>query len=314
LRIRKKPPLLSQEGWPEGPGWFHSSNIQSWLLRTLAFVAAIFTALVLQFAASSTAAQTAASLSAPLLPDGNVNLGPPHGEKGVWEINYVENMANYAVGGRSFSGKGSAAETHVPFLPWSAAVYDYNVRTLAKYDPESFCLPPGGPRLFTAPYPMEIIQLPNQQRAFIVFEVSNTWREIHMDGRAHTERNGGTFLGDSVGRYENGGKTLTIDVTNFNEGTWLDFAGHPHSSMLHVVEKFTRASKDILHYEALIDDPGAYSRPWTVAWDMKWWPDGQLDEYVCDENNRYIWTLKDDLGAPLFWGQAPRSSISPERK
>ena len=263
-------------------------------MRTLALIGAFLSALALQLPAST---------DIPLRADGTVNLGPIPGEKGVWELNYVENMANYMVGGRVRNSRGSAGEPQVPFLPWSAAVYDYNVRTLAKYDPESFCLPPGGPRLFTAPYPMEIIQLPEQKRAFIVFEVSNIWREIHMDGRAHAETKGGTYLGHSVGRYENAGKTLTIDVTNFNEGTWLDFAGHPHSSMLHVVEKFSRPTKNILHYEALIDDPGAYAQPWTVAWDMKWWPDGQLDEYICEENNRYLWSLKDDFGLPMFFGK-----------
>ena len=91
----------------------------------------------------------------------------------------------------------------------------------------------------------------------------------------------------------------TIDVANFNEGTWLDFAGHPHTNQLHVIERFSRPSRNILHYEALIDDPGAYAHPWTVTWNLKWWPDGKLDEYVCEEDNKYIQTLKDDFGHPV---------------
>src|ERR1700741_489969 len=87
-------------------------------------------------------------------PDGTVNLGPPPGEKGVWEINYIENMADFMVSGRR-------AKPQVPFLPWAEAVFDYHTANQAKYDPEGYCLPPGGPRLFTAPYPMEIIQLPD---------------------------------------------------------------------------------------------------------------------------------------------------------
>jgi len=278
-------------------------------MRTLATVGAIFGGLALQLAAPPRGS-IASEADTPRLADGNVNLGPISGEKGVWELSYVENMANYIVGAPDGGGgdrsrgereRSSAAEPQVPFLPWSAGVYDYNVRTKAKYDPEAYCLPPGGPRLFTAPYPMEIVQLPGQNRAFIIFEVSHAWREVHMDGRRHTAEKKGTWFGDSVGRYEDGGKTLTIDVTNFNEGTWLDFAGHPHTNSLHVVEKFTRPARDQLHYEALIDDPGAYTRPWTVAWNIKWWPGGQLDEYVCEENNRYIWTLKDDFGKLMFF-------------
>jgi hypothetical protein len=279
-------------------------------MRTLAAIGAILSAFALQLAAPPTKAQAPANTNTPLLADGTVNLGPVHGEKGVWELDYIENMANYVVGSTATTGgasrrsaRGSVAEPQVPFLPWSAAVYDYNVRTQAKYDPESYCLPPGGPRLFTAPYPMEIIQLPDQHRAFFVFEVSHAWREIHMDGGVHNLVKNGTYFGLSMGHYENGGKTLSIDVTNFNEGTWLDFSGHPHTSLLHVVEKFTRPARDQLHYEALIDDPGAYSRPWTVAWNMKWWPDGKLDEYVCEENNRYIRTLRDDFGRLMFFGK-----------
>src|SRR6185436_12675897 len=187
---------------------------------------------------------------------GVVNLGALPGEKGVWELNYIEDIGRQVVGGGG-----------VPFMPWSRARYEYNVRNEAKYDPESFCLPPGGPRLFMAPYPIEIIQLPQQNRVFIFTEVSHIWREIYMDGRPHPSTKEGTWLGHSVGRYEDGGKTLVVDVANFNEGTWLDFAGHVHTNLLHVVERFTRTSRNVLHYEALIEDPGAYTRPFTVAWD-----------------------------------------------
>jgi hypothetical protein len=277
-------------------------------MKILVSAAALFSALAVQLVMPQVPVNNVNNAS-PVLADGTVNLGPVHGEKGVWELSYVENMANYVVPVPATNGKdrsdarGSAAEPQVPFLPWSAAVYDYNVRTEARYDPESYCLPPGGPRLFAAPYPMEIIQLPDQKRAFFVFEVSHAWREVHMDEGSHTKAMGGTYFGHSVGHYENGGRTLVVDVTNFNEGTWLDFAGHPHSNMLHVVEKFTRPSKDQLRYEARIDDPGAYSRPWTVSWNLKWWPNGQLDEYVCEENNRYIRTLRDDFGKLMFFSK-----------
>jgi hypothetical protein len=261
----------------------------------------------LAFVAMATARRPAAQEPTALVPpDGTVNLGAPPGEKGVWELTYIENMADYVVSGRhrnagrnGINKRGSSAEPQVPFQAWSAALYDYNVANEAKYDPESYCLPPGGPRLFTAPYPTQIIQRPEEKRVLILFEISHTWREVFLDGREHPATKEGTWLGHSVGRYEDGGTTLVIDVSNFNDGTWLDFAGHPHTNLLHVVEKFSRPSRNLIHYEALIDDPGAYTRPWTVAWNIRWWPDGQLDQYVCEENNKYIQTLKDDLGKPV---------------
>ena len=207
-------------------------------------------------------------------------------------------------GGRGGGGntvpalRGSAAQPWVPFLPWAAAFYDYNQANAMKYDPEGQCMPPGGPRMFATPYPMEIIQSPETKRIWMVFEGgTHVWREIHMDGRAHPKNDtikGLTWLGDSVGHWE--GDTLVVDVVNFQEGTWLDYAGHPHTDQLHVVEKFTRPNKGTLHYEALIDDPGAYTRPWSVQWNINWNAGGELKEYICQENNLYLNHLKDDLG------------------
>ena len=121
-----------------------------------------------------------------------------------------------------------------------------------------------------------------------------------MDGRPHPEGDAlnPTYLGHSVGRWE--GDTLVVDVVGFNENTWIDLFGHPQTDALHVVERFSRPDKATLHYEATIDDPGAYTAPWTVAWDIRWRPDGELMEYICQENNRYLYRLTDDFGKPIF--------------
>src|SRR5678815_5455583 len=237
------------------------------LMKTLLFMTAILAALA------------APQVVVPVLRNGTVNLGALPGDDGVWELRYIENMADYVV-----------PRARIPFLPWSAALYDYNTRTNAKYDPEGYCIPPGGPRQFTTPYPMKIVQMPDEKRVYFLFEGHHVFREVFMDGRDHPRRKRGTWLGHSVGRYEDDGKTLVIDVAGFNEETWLDFAGHPHTDQLHVIEKFSRPSRNQLRYEALIDDPGAYKAPWTVSWTMKWWPKGELDEYICEENNKYIQT------------------------
>jgi hypothetical protein len=200
------------------------------------------------------------------------------------------------------NGRGGAkGEPQVPFQPWAAAVYNYNSRNNSKYDPEGYCLPPGGPRLMATPYPMEIIQLPEQKRIIMVFEgATHIWREIYMDGRAHPQGDdlNPTYLGHSVGRWE--GDTLVVDVVGFNEQTWMDYFGHPHTDMMHVVEKFSRPTKNTLAYEATLDDPGAYTKPFTLRWNINWNPTGELTEYICQENNKYLQRLTDDFGQPIF--------------
>ena len=247
----------------------------------------------------------------PRLADGTPNLGRVPGEKGVWSVPYIQNMADRASGraagpagpaANADGGRGGArSEPHIPFQPWAAAVYDYNSANVSKYDPEGYCLPPGGPRMMATPYPMEIIQLPDQKRIFMVFEgATHIWREIYMDGRPHPQGDAlnPTYLGHSIGRWD--GDTLVIDVVGFNEATWIDYYGHPHTDQLHVVERISRPDKRTLRYEATIDDPGAYTRPWTVSWTIPWTPAGELTEYICQENNRYLWNLTDDLGQPIF--------------
>jgi len=252
----------------------------------------------------------AVSEPTPRLPDGSINLGrAPNDVDGNWSLPYIRNMADQVLnrgGNRGAAAPaaanagargGAASEPWIPFLPWSAAIYNYHSKNESKYDPEGYCLPPGGPRLYATPYPMVILQQPELKRIYMNFEGgAHVWREIFMDGRPHPAKDklqGSTWLGHSVGRWE--GDTLVVDVTNFNEGTWLDYYGHPHTDQMHVVERWTRPNKGTLHYEATIDDPGAYKAPWTIAWDIPW-SASAIDEYICQENNQYLNHLKDDFG------------------
>jgi hypothetical protein len=269
----------------------------------------------------------------PRLADGTVNFGRVPGEKGIWNVPYITNMGMRLVddegkslapqpegrggrgggraggaplgggeGGGGGGGRGGAkSEPWVPFQPWAAAIYDYNSVNQSKYDPEGYCLPPGGPRMMATPYPAEIIQLPEQKRVLMIFEgATHIWREIFMDAREHPKGDAlnPTYLGHSVGHYE--GDALVVDVVGFNEATWLDYFGHPHTDQLHVVERFTRPNKGTLHYEAVVDDPGAYTKPFKVAWDIPWNARGELSEYICQENNKYLQRLTDDFGKPVF--------------
>jgi hypothetical protein len=189
----------------------------------------------------------------------------------------------------------------MPWMPWSAAVYDYNSLNESKYDPEGYCLPPGGPRMMATPYQMEIVQQPEHKRILMIFEgATHIWREIYMDGRKFPEGDAlnPTYLGYSIGRWE--GDTLVVENKGFNENSWFDYFGHPHTDKMSVVERWTRPNKQTLHYQATVTDPGAYTRPFTIAWDIPFDVSAELPEYICQENNQYLNRLVDDFGQPIF--------------
>src|SRR2546430_1106827 len=96
-----------------------------------------------------------------------------------------------------------------------------------------------------------------------------------------------------VGHWEN--DTLVVDVVGFNEGTWIDMAGDPHTNLFHLAERYTRTDMRTLHYEATIDDAGAYTKPWKIQFDIAWDPNGEIQEYVCQENNRWQESLMESL-------------------
>ena len=126
------------------------------------------------------------------------------------------------------------------------------------------------------------------KRIIFIFEGgTHVWREIHMDGRSHAKADaikGETWLGDSVGHWE--GDTLVVDVVGFNEGTWLDYFGHPHTNQLHLIERFSRPDFNTLRYEVTVDDPAAYTAPWTGGFLLRWSQGTELFEYICQDNNR----------------------------
>lgn len=218
----------------------------------------------------------------PRLDDGTVDLGGD----GAWSLPWVANFAN-----------AQDKPKPLPWKPWVAGMWLYNTSNDSKYDPEGFCLPPGGPRSMATPYPAEIVQ--NRDRIFIIFEGGgHVWREIHMDGREHPENVNPTYFGHSVGRWE--GDTLVIDTVGFNEKTWLDYSGHMHTDQLHTVEYITRPYKEKLHYRVEIEDPGAYDEPFTAEWDIPWVEGQELQDYICQENNKFLTDLTDDLGNPFF--------------
>jgi hypothetical protein len=166
--------------------------------------------------------------------------------------------------------------TTAQLTPWGKAAFDrFNGTT----DP---CLPVGVTRQANAPDPVQIVQTP--QRVVIMYESWAVFRSIPTDGRDHPKNLDPTWLGNSVGKWE--GDTLVIDVTGMNDKTALDTNGHPHSDKLHLIERLRRTGPKTMSYEVTVDDPVAYTAPWTQSRVFQLKPGWELMEYVCLENEK----------------------------
>jgi len=148
-------------------------------------------------------------------------------------------------------------------------------------DPMSRCLLTGVPRIKFRPLPFEIVQLP--ERVIMLYEIHHAFRFIPTDGRPHPEDMEPSYLGDSVGRWE--GDTLVVDVTGFNDKTWLAGVGTIHTEQLRVTERYTRDSFDTIRYEATMEDPAVLTRPWTIRETFRLRPAERIREYECIESN-----------------------------
>lgn len=210
-------------------------------------------------------------------------------DKGVWNVPYIINLQVNA-----HDEKG-CQYIYPPFKPEAKALWETRyLKNDMKDDPEGFCLPPGVPRMFYTPYPLQIYQMPD--RILFVYEGgAHVWRLVWMDGRKlpNPDDVNPTYLGYSVGHWD--GDTLVIETLGFNDRTWLDASGHPHGEKLKVTEKLTRTDFNNIKIEATIDDPEYYTKPWTVVTGITWAPNrtgpftmrgGEILEYICQENNR----------------------------
>jgi hypothetical protein len=172
----------------------------------------------------------------------------------------------------------------LPIQPWALKLTQ---ERLSKDDPEANCLPAGVPR--QAPYPWRIVQFPPAQptHMFFLFEGNiHSYRQIFLDGRKHPENPDPTWYGHSIGTWE--GDTLVIDSVGFNDRFWFDFAGHPHTEKLHIIERYRRPDVNTLEYEVTIDDAGAYTGPFTLHGRSTYETGTELMEYICNENNQDV--------------------------
>jgi hypothetical protein len=174
------------------------------------------------------------------------------------------------------------AAAKVPFQPWAKAVYDDRQKN--ELEPHTRCKPSGVARQFLTPYGVEFVDLPELGRIYI-FDVGgpHTYRTVYMDGRSHPRDLTPSFYGHSIGWWD--GDTLNVDTIGFNEAFWLDRRGLPHTEALHTLEKFTRVNQAQVKYEVTVDDPGAYTAPWTTTFNLRRENGQELFEYVCQQAN-----------------------------
>jgi len=172
----------------------------------------------------------------------------------------------------------------VPFVPWAAAVFKQHLESRGKEDPIAHCQPTGVPALGTIPLPYKIVQTP--RLIVILYEENTVFRQIFLDGRKLPEAAEPRWMGYSTGKWD--GDTLVVDTVGFNDRSWLDRFGHPHSDGLHVIERFRRRDIGHLDVEVTIDDPKAYRKPITYTQRQTLVPDEDLLEYFCAENEKDV--------------------------
>ena len=222
---------------------------------------------------------------APRTHDGKPNLN------GIWQ---AVNTANWDIQdhaakqgpvvalGAAFSvpaGLGVVEGNEIPYQPWALEKKKANAENWITQDPEVKCYLPGVPRATYMPYPFQIVQTPSH--VLLAYEFASATRTVYMTGAEEAPFE--TWMGHSVGRWE--GDTLVVEVTSFNDQTWFDRAGNHHSEELKVTERYTPTGPNSLHYEATIEDPKVFTRPWKMSMPLyrRLEKDVQLLEYKCVE-------------------------------
>jgi hypothetical protein len=166
--------------------------------------------------------------------------------------------------------------------PWAEAIYKQRADDYRKDTDGIRCLPPGPKAgIAVGNFPMKIIQMPNL--VVVLYEYQTIYRQIFTDGRAMPEDPNPDWMGYSIGKWD--GDTLVVTTAGYNDRSTLDLAGHPHTEALRMTERYRRRDVGHIDLQVTFEDPRAYTRPWTVPVELDLIPDGELIEYVC-ENER----------------------------
>jgi hypothetical protein len=244
-----------------------------------------------------TARQTKPKVNRPLprMPNGTVNLGTIPGEKGHW----IRTRREFAVEDDTKDLLPTDIKvSQIPFQPWAAELFAYRRTNTDRDAPHARCKPSAGPRQIQTAYGFEMVDLPEVQQ-IIIFEIGgpHSFRVVHMDGRQHPKDLEPSYYGHSIGRWE--GDSLVVDTVGFNEKHWLDTLGLMHTEDYHQIERFTRVDFNTLKYEVTVDDPGAYTKPWSGGIMLRWAEGDEVFEYICQQNNQNPEMVTGDDGQPL---------------
>ena len=205
------------------------------------------------------------SAPAPKAPDGRPDLS------GLWRLGTA---MGYAANITTDLDPGE-------IQPWAKALSRRRLEDFGKDDPEITGCLPGGPRHITRAGLSRIIQTPT---VLAILYEDLAYRQIFLDGRQLPQDPNPSWMGYSVGHWEK--DTLVVESAGFNDRTWLDFAGHPHTESLRMTERFRRPDFAHIELQVTLDDPKAYARPWTVSAGGSLAADTDLLEYVCAENEK----------------------------
>jgi hypothetical protein len=243
--------------------------------RTLA-VAFIWVVALAITAAAQTNPQGAAKAKKPATPS--------HDLSGVWTLHMPASARSYI--GDTFSKEEPA------LTPWGEAQYKATkpsngprTHTLDQTDDPVLksCLPPGVPRIYLQPFPLQIVQLPNE--VILLYEYDHTVRHIYTDMAKHPDDLTPTYMGHSIGHWD--GDVFVVDTIGFNDTTWLDRTGHRHSDELHVIERFRRTDLNTLQVDITMEDPKALAKPWASQLIFQLKPDWKIMEQNCADNGSF---------------------------
>jgi hypothetical protein len=230
----------------------------------------------------------------PRLPDGTPNLQAPTPRtpdgkpdfSGIWEPEKnrpcpPEGCADMQVP-LEFVNIGTSLKDGLPYQPWAAEARKARTEQNGKDDPVSRCLPGGIVKLHTTPQLRKIIQIPGL--LVTLNEMDATYRQIFLDGRQLPQVDILSFKGYSTGKWE--GDTLVVESAGFPDGIWLDRNGSPLTDGAKITERFRRVNYGRMEIEITVDDPKAYTRPWTIKLNHNIVLNTELIDYICTENEK----------------------------